>query len=177
MQSSAASRIQANLQDLFKANLSPGDSHIRFQLTSDITALLSMKQVQESLVIDAEKITTLPSMPESAIGIMSSRNRVFCVFDLAQLLGLPSPLGSPRQYQIIVLQNSSEPNIYIGFAVSKLQGIIRLSAEQIKSSLEGVSSQVIPYLCGTVEKSQTTNFILDFNRIVEAVISLKTTVE
>ncbi|MGF1541456.1 MAG: chemotaxis protein CheW, partial [Pleurocapsa sp.] len=88
--SSAASRIQANLQELFQANLAPGDAYIRFQLTSDMTALISMEQVQESLVIEAEKITPLPCMPESIIGIMNSRDRVFCVFDLAQLLSLNS---------------------------------------------------------------------------------------
>ncbi len=77
----AATRVQANLKDLFQANLSPGKAYIKFQLTEDLTALLSMKQVQGSMIIPADKITPLPSMPEPVMGMMSSRDRVFCIFE------------------------------------------------------------------------------------------------
>ena len=170
--SSAASRIQANLQELFKANLTPGDAYIRFQLTSDMTALLSMEQVQESLVVEAEKITLLPNMPESVIGIMSSRDRVFCVFDLAQLLTLPSPFIAPRQYQIIVLQTTSEQPIYVGLTVTRLQGIVRLPTEQIKSSLDAVPSNIAPYICGAVKEEETMIPVLEFNSISEALTTV-----
>ncbi len=170
--SSPAARIQAHLQELFKADLAPGDAYIRFQLTSDMTALLSTKQVQESLLVEAEKITPLPSMPESVIGIMSSRERVFCVFALAQLLTLPSRLISPRQYQIIVLQTTSEPPIYIGLAVTRLQGILRLPPEQIQSSLDAFPSNIAPYLCGVVQQEEAIIPVLDFNGISEALTTL-----
>ncbi|MDJ0681356.1 MAG: chemotaxis protein CheW [Xenococcaceae cyanobacterium MO_167.B52] len=166
--SSPASRIQADLQELFKADLAPGDAYIRFQLTSNMTALLSMKQVQESLMVEAEKITTLPTMPESVIGIMSSRDRVFCIFDLPQLLQLSSSLIVPRQYQIIVLKTNSEQPIYVGLAVTLLQGIVRLSTEKIKSSLDAFPSQIVPYLCGAAQQQETMIPILDFNTISEA---------
>ena len=166
--SSAAARIQANLKELFKADLAPGDAYIRFQLTSDLTALLSTEQVQESLLVEADKITSLPNMPESVIGIMSSRERVFCVFDLARLLTLPSQLVSPRQYQIIVLQTTSEPPIYIGLAVTHLQGILRLPTKQIQSSLDAFPSNIAPYLCGAVQQEEAIVPVLDLNGISEA---------
>ena len=168
--SSAASRIQANLQDLFKANLSPGESHIRFQLTSEITALLSMEQVQESLVVNADKITALPTMPESVIGVMSSRNRVFCVFDLAQLLDLPSPLGSPRTYQVVVLQTTGESPIYIGFAVARLQGIVRISENKIQSATK--NSELTSYIYGEAIVEEVAFPILAINRILKVVAQL-----
>ena len=170
--SSAASRIQANLQELFKANLAPGDAYIRFQLTPDMTALLSMRQVQESLIVEAEKITTLPNMPESVIGIMSSRDRVFCVFDLAQFLALPSRLIAPRQYQIIVLQTTSKQPIYMGLAVNRLQGIVRLPTEQILRSLEAFPSNIAPYLEGAVQEDASMIPILEFNRISVALTKI-----
>ena len=170
--SSPASRIQANLQELFQADLAPGDAYIRFQLTSDMTALLSMEQVQESLVVETEKITPLPSMPESVIGIMSSRDRVFCLFDLAQLLTLPSSLIAPRQYQIIVLQTNSEQPIYIGLAVTCLQGIVRLTTEQIQSSLAAFPSKIVPYLCGAVQEEETMIPVLEFNHISKALTTV-----
>ena len=170
--SSPASRIQADLQELFKADLAPGDAYIRFQLTSDMTALLSMKQVQESLIVEAEKITTLPSMPESVIGIMSSRDRVFCIFDLPQLLQLSSSLIVPRQYQIIVLQTTSKQPIYMGLAVNRLQGILRLPTEQILRSLKAFPSNIAPYLEGAVQEDKTMIPILEFNRISETLTKI-----
>ena len=169
---SSASKIQANLQELFKAKLSPGDAYIRFQLTSDITALLSMEQVQESLVVEAEKITPVPSMPESIIGIINSRDRVFCAIDLAQLLKLNSPLIAPRQYQIIVLQTTDEPSIYIGLAVISIQGIVRLTTEQIKTSLSSCSSNIASYLCGIFQPAETIIPILDFECILETLSAM-----
>lgn len=166
--SSAASRVRANLQELFKANLAPGDAYIRFQLTSDLTAFLSMEQVQESLVIEAEKITPLPSMPQSAIGMISSRDRVFCVFDLAQLLTLPSPLTAPRQYQIIVLQTTSEQPIHIGLAVTRLQGIVRLTIEQIQPSLAIFPANIASYLYGAVQEGENMIPVLKFDSILRA---------
>ena len=170
--SSAASRIQANLQELFQAKLSPGDAYIRFQLTSKMTALLSMEQVQGSLVVEADKITPLPNMPESVIGIMNSRDRVFCVFDLAQLLSLPSSLITPRQYQIIVLQTVDEQPIYIGLAVTRLQGIVRLPTEQINSSLDAFPANIASYLCGAVSEEKTTIPVLEFNQISKALTTI-----
>ncbi len=172
--SSAASRIQANLQDLFKANLAPGNAYIRFQLTSDMTALLSMEQVQESLVVGAEKITPLPSMPESVIGIMSSRERVFCVFDLAQLLTLPRNLIDPRQYQIIVLQTIGESPIYLGLAVTNIQGIMRLPTEKIQPSIDAFSANIAPYIYGAVQEEETMIPVLEFDRIAKALTTIKT---
>ena len=168
--SSAASRVQANLQELFKGKLSPGDVYIKFQLTSEITALLSMEQVQESLIVEAEKITLLPSMPESVIGIMNSRDRVFCVFDLAQLLTLPSSLIAPRHYQIIVLEVSdilsTEETLYLGFAVEQLQGITRFTADKFQVEIpQDLPSSITPYLRGCIQQTEQQLLVLDLKAI------------
>jgi len=167
-----ASRIQANLKELFKANLAAGDAYIRFQLTSEMTALLSMEQVQESLVVEVEKITPLFSMPKSVIGIISSRDRVFCVFDLAQLLTLSPQLITPQQYQIIVLQTTAEQSIYIGLAVTHLQGMVRLSKEQIQLCLDAFPAEIAPYLCGAVQEEETMIPVLEFNSISKALTTI-----
>lgn len=173
---STASKIQANFQELFETNSASGDVYIRFQLTSNITALLSMMQVQESLVVEAEKITPMPSMPESVIGIMSSRSRVFCVFDLPQLLKLSSQLIAPQQYQIIVLQTTGEKPIYVGFAVNRLQGIMRLTSEQIMPFLADFSADfsldIAPYVCGAVSENENIIPILEFNSISQALTTI-----
>lgn len=171
--SSPASRVQANLQDLFKENITPGDAYIQFQLTSDMTALFPMEKVQESLVVEADKITPLPSMPESVIGIMSSRDRVFCVFDLAQLLTLSSRLISPRQYQIIVLEVSELVSadcqkLHLGMAVKRLQGITRLTSEQINSDLNSLPNSLTSYLQGCVVQENQTTPIFNLSKLIQS---------
>ncbi|MBE9044485.1 chemotaxis protein CheW [Pleurocapsales cyanobacterium LEGE 10410] len=170
--SSPASRIQANLQELFKGNSVSGNPYIKFQLTSEITALLSMEQVQETLIVEAGQITPLPSMPESVIGMMNSRDRVFCVFDLAQLLTLPSQLTTPQQYQVIVLQTNPLTPIQVGLAVSSIQGIIRLPAEQIQSSTAASTSKIASYLSGVVQSETTMIPVLEFGRIWKSLVAV-----
>ncbi len=171
--SSPASRIQAIVPELFKANLSPGHSYIRFQLTAEMTTFLAMEQVQESLIVDPEQITLLPSLPESVIGIMSSRNHVFCVFDLAQMLMLPSRLISSRKYHIIVLQTSQltlsqEPKLHLGMAVDRIQGITRLTSEQIQSPRDSFPSSLTPYIRGSVIEAEKQILVLDTQAIIKA---------
>ncbi len=173
--SSAASRIQANLQELFQAKLASGDAYIRFQLTPDMTALLSMEQIQESLVVEANKITPLANMPESVIGIMNSRDRVFCVFDLAQLLDLPSSLIAPRQYQIVVLEISeilsSEQSLHLGLAVEQLQGITRLTSDKFQLP-QDLPASLTPYVCGCIEENEQQLLVLDGKIIATNLSSL-----
>jgi positive phototaxis protein PixI len=166
--SSPASRIQANLQELFKGNVASGDAYIKFQLTPEINALLSMAQVQESLIVESEQITSLPNMPNSFVGMMNSRDRVFCVFDLPQLLALPSELINSRQYQVIVLQTLSEPAILLGLAVPQLQGIVRLPVDKIQASLDDAPANLAAFMAGVVEEGKTRIPVLELNRLLTA---------
>lgn len=154
----SASRLQELLPQLFQSNLASGEPYLRFQLTETMSALISMQQVQESLVVAADKITPLPNMSESIIGMMNSRNRVFCVVDLGKILMLPSASIASRQYHVVVLQVSqaeisqveSDSDLLVGIAVRGIQGTTRLSANQIQSSVQSLSSNLIPYLSGCV---------------------------
>ncbi len=168
---SAAAKVQANLKELFQSKLAPGDAYVKFQLSSGITALLSMRQVKESLIVEASQITPLPNMPEFTIGIINSRDRVFCIFDLALLLKLSSELIAPRQHQIIVFQTVAEPKIYVGLTVTQLQGIIRISKEQIQLPNNSIDEELMPYISGVIKQQETTVPILNFENILQALIS------
>ncbi|MEL6930887.1 MAG: chemotaxis protein CheW [Cyanobacteria bacterium J06600_6] len=168
--SSAAERIRANLQDLFKAEALPGNPYVKFSLTSEITALLSMEHVEESGIIDAENVTPLPSMPESVIGMTNSEDRVFCIFDFAQLLHLPSPLTHLRQYQIIVLNISKiinrEETVYMGLAVQELQGLVRYEDQDIDSQ-STASLAKDSYMSGAILTNDTELLIIDIPEILK----------
>ena len=170
-QESAASRIQSNIQELFKGKLAPGEAYIKFQLTAKITALLSMEQVQESLIVQAKQITALPNMSESIIGIMNSRDRVFCVYDLPHLLNLPSTLMNSQQYQVVVLEISKllarDEKIKVGFAVEQIGGITRLAASNFQPA-QNVPDCLIPYVLGSTEDAEQ-HFVLDVTAIIKTI--------
>lgn len=166
--STSASRLQKILPQLFQANLPPGEPYLRFQLTPEITALVSMQWVQESLLISAEQITPLPNMPESFIGIINSRNHVFSVIDLAQMMQLSTASLSVRQYHIIVLQTSptsSAEGLLIGLVVHRIQGITRLTDEQLASPLEDFPPALTPYLRGCVDEAENRTLVLSAEAI------------
>lgn len=165
---SVSAKIEANIQDLFEAKLTSGESYIRLQITSEISAFLAMEKVQESLIIGAERITPLPNMPESFIGIMNSRDRVFSVFDLALLLKLPTSLFSPRQYQVVVLETKTAKPIYLAFAISGLQGMTRLAREQISKSLDEIPAELLPFAIGCVNEQESVLPLLEFEAILDA---------
>ena len=169
--SSAVAKVQASLDQLFKSNIVSGDAYIKFQLTTGVSALFAMTQVQESLIVKAKQITTLPNMPPSAIGAMNSRDHVFCVFDLAQLLGFSTRLNNSRQYQIIVLQTTTEPQVNVGFAVANLQGISRFSQEQIYLSSENIVDNLHDRISGVVQQDENTIPILALDSILSSMNS------
>lgn len=171
--STPLSRLQELLPQLFQANQLRSEPYLRFQLTAEMTALFSMEQVKESLLVDAEQITPLPNLPDPVIGIVSSRNHVFCVIDLAQLLMLPSVVTSSQRYHIVVVgvsqslsQPASESELLLGIAVERIQGITRLNSSKLQSPIANFPASLTPYLRGCVGDEQTP--VLDVRAIANA---------
>ena len=173
IKTSPASRIQSNLQELFQANVSSGRPYVRFKVSVDHEALLSMKWVEESLVIDSEKVTPLPAMPSALIGMMNSRDHVFCLWDLANLLQIPSSIKNPQEYQVLVLKSSSQVTqdnnkILLGLAVSQIEGILRLEEAEIQSA-DNILTTLQKYVLGTITDKGGQNMILDPNLLIQEI--------
>ncbi|BAQ66748.1 chemotaxis protein CheW [Geminocystis sp. NIES-3709] len=190
--SSPFTRLQELLPQLFQEPELKGTPYLRFSINNgQQSALIPMKNVKESLSVSSEKITPIPSLPSFVMGLMSSRDSVFLAIDLGQFIGL-SPLSSYlRQYNVMVLDLSSEietfessfNNLLIGFAVSGIQGINRLMPEQI---VEGKSiPQEFPpvttdlpemtkqYFSSSVKGKERELMILDLPKI-SSVLGAKT---
>jgi positive phototaxis protein PixI len=162
---SSLARLQELLPQLFQPVAVAGDPYLRFQLTTEIPALLSMELVQEALLVPEDSISSLPNLPDFCIGVMNSRNRVFCVVDLAQLLGVAAPPINYREYQVIVV-NLNDPGKLLGLAVSRVRGIARLSVEQLESIDGTVPAVLTPYLTGCVFEGNERVVVMDANSIV-----------
>jgi positive phototaxis protein PixI len=173
---SSLSRLQELLPQLFQATQLPGEPYLRCQLTSEFSALLSMAYVQESLLVPGEKITPLPNMPAFVVGLMNSRDRVFCAIDLAQLLELSSPLTYLQQYHIIVVRVSqfldrsseTEQELLLGLVVHRIQGITRVMSDEMRSPQGDFPPSLTPYIKGCVVEKDQQLTILDTGAIATA---------
>jgi positive phototaxis protein PixI len=157
-------RLQELLPQLFQPVQVTGDPYLRFQLTAEIPALISMNRVQEAVLVPASFISPLPNMPAFSIGMMNSRDRVFCVVDLGQLLGLPAMSINPRNYQVVVMNLSGQTPIdqsspvaekWLGLAVQQVQGVNRFERQDLQSIVGALPACLQPYLQGCfLEKDQ-----------------------
>lgn len=172
---SSISRLEKLLPELFRSTKREGKLYLRCQITSEITPLISMDYVEESLFIPTEQITPIPEMSPFFMGLMTSRDHVFFTVDLPQLLGF-SPLSAySRDYHIIVINISPfldsslalEGEMFLGLAVNQIEGMIRLTTDQILPPQRTFSSQIIPYVSGVAKQEDTLIPILELNQIVK----------
>lgn len=161
-------RLQQLLPQLFEPVIVSGNPYLRFQLTAEIPALLPMERVQEALLVPAGSISPLPNLPDLTIGMMNSRDRVFCVVDLAHLLGLPPMSTQPRDYQVIVIRlpapatEALSTEKYLGLAVRQVRGVARLELEQLRSIQSAEFPECLePYAIGCVVEGSERLLVLD----------------
>jgi twitching motility protein PilI len=161
------SRLEQLLPQLFQAHQQPGDAYLRFLLTPDLPALIQMESVQESLLVPAESITPIPNLPEWMLGLINSRNVVFSVVDLAQMLGLATLVSNPRQYHVVVVQTLTPDRreILLGLMVNKIQGLTRVVAEEIQSLVGAFPEELTPYLQGCVYSGEERALLLSVEAI------------
>lgn len=178
---SSLSKLQTLLPELFQSTKLSGKRYLRFELTSKFSALIAMDYVQESLLVSAENITAIPNMAKSVMGLMNSRDRVFCVIDLAQLLEVSSLNSYSQNYHLIVIriqptflsEADLKKELLIGIAVNKIQGITRLPDEQIQVPLDDSHPILFPYLQGTFVNQEEELLILNMETIIDKILAIK----
>ncbi|BAZ43411.1 CheW protein [Chondrocystis sp. NIES-4102] len=172
-------RLKELLPQLFNTQEFKGNNYLRFELTAEIIALIDLQYVQESLTINNDEITVVPNLPEYVMGLMSSHNQVFLAIDLAHLMGFAPTTVNLRQYQAIVIQDTSQMNLW-GFTVKRVLGISRYQSEQFTSVNIEIPENLRPFVQKTVieSSSQGSNFsatnhsfLLDLTKLISTKIS------
>ena len=148
-----------------------GDAYLKFQLSPHLSAVLSMKHIQEVLLLPSQRITSMPSMPACVLGLTHRRSRVLWVVDLAQLLGMVHQQTSIQQNNLIIVQVGSVP---LGFVVHHVEGMTWFSADVIQSPIGQINASIVPYLRGyilqTQEQQQEAVLVLDTEAIAQSAI-------
>lgn len=146
-----------------------GDAYLQFRLDPQTPAVLLMRQVQEVLVLPVNRLTALPGLPACVMGLMNRRSRIFWVVDLAHLLKRPPLILEAQQCNIIILNVGTT---LLGIAVASVQGISRLTAEQIQASIQADATGLGAYLQGCVLYQGEIIQVLNAEAIVNSPILL-----
>jgi two-component system chemotaxis response regulator CheV len=108
-------------------------------------------------IIRTPKLTPVLSSPEMVAGMMSLRNRIIPVIDLAKVLGW-QPSAEPDK--ILVLEFN---RVTVGVLVNNVSRIFRLSWEQVVAPSRLSDGA---YVTGLVKMEGRIILVLDFERII-----------
>lgn len=169
-------KLKQLLPQLFSSETIEGNSYLKFQLTSELSALIDLAQVQESLVITNREITAIPNLSEYVLGLMTSKSQVFLAIDLAHAMALPPETINSREYQVIVvktyfgdLQISEEPSL-LGLVVRRILGVSRIVNAKLRSSDLEIPPTIVPFVKGAIQEKETTSFAIDIQKLIDTKI-------
>jgi two-component system, chemotaxis family, chemotaxis protein CheV len=108
-------------------------------------------------IIQRPALRPMVASPPSVAGIMTLRDKVLPVIDLAQILGVQP---SKEANRIVVLEFN---RVIVGILVSSVSRIYRLSWEQVEAPHTVASGS---YITGLVKMEDRIILILDFERIL-----------
>lgn len=159
-------RLQQLLPEVFTPKTVSGEQFLRVQLTPELTIALALSWVEESLLLPTHLVTPMPNMPPAVLGLMSSKDQVFWVVNLAQLLELPTVLEPSQHYEVVIIRalspksdQAADPEnmntetyeeLFLGLVVPKIRSSVRLSREDIISPVDEVDVNLYPYISGQV---------------------------
>jgi len=142
-----------------------GDSYLKFHLNQQTLAVLTLKHIQEAVIVPMHLLTPMPNMPDCILGLMNWRSRIFWAIDLPAMLALPALQTHQRQYNVIVIYTES---VLLGLVVQSIQGITRILTDHIESPVGQVPSGLVPYLRGCVVQNKEISLVLDAPAILHS---------
>ncbi|MEM7725268.1 MAG: chemotaxis protein CheW [Cyanobacteria bacterium P01_A01_bin.45] len=142
-----------------------GDGYLKFKLNRQTSAILSMKNTQEAIVVPVESITSMPNMPPCILGLMNWRSRIVWTVDLPEMLNLESLDTRLRQYNVVIVRFDS---IILGLVVQEILGTSRFVQDEIRSPVGQVASSLVPYLRGCVVQEKEVLLLLDAQGIIQS---------
>lgn len=134
-----------------------GEPYLGIKVNTDTSAVIAMEYIQEVVVVNAKRITPLPNMPVSVLGLINQRSKVFWVVDLGKMLGM-EPLSNRQEYNLVILRWRKEA---LGIAVEKIKGVVRVSKSSIQSPVGSFIETLTPFLQGVVIEEKQLLLVLD----------------
>lgn len=146
------------------------EKFLRFNLGTNDTAVISLKNITEVLQVSLSEICAVPQLPNSVLGIYNWRGEMLWLVDLEEMLGYTALLkhsNNLSKMMAIILEHDGQ---YMGLLVRQLMDIEWLDMTEIKEPYsELFSASISPFLQGYfINQSEEILFNLDGVKILSA---------
>jgi positive phototaxis protein PixI len=142
-----------------------GQPYLRVRLDPQTLAILSLRYLQEVVVIPVQNLTPLPNLPPCLLGVINRRSRVLWAIDLPQLLQFPSSAFKAQQYNIVIVRVGG---ITAGFVVPAIEGMVRLTNERLEPPPSAANIDLSSYVRGCVGQDSGRLWVLDVAAILQS---------
>lgn len=157
------------------------EQFLRFQLVSELTALLPVSQLAEVLTIPVGQITPIPHLPAWVMGAYNWRGEVLWMIDLAHLIGFTPwhQQGMSVTYTAVVLHirsmstlDTNAGNQMIGLVINRAEMMLWCEPDLFQSpSSEVGDPQLVPFLRGYQLQSNGEQLAVLDDEVIIAKIS------
>jgi positive phototaxis protein PixI len=158
-----AASLKATSESLNQVNL--GKPYIQFRLDSSSVGLITTEHAREVVDVPVHRLTPIPNMPGSILGLMNWRSLAIWAIDLPQLMGSPRLSLAMQQYHMMIIRTAETP---LALAVPEIEGVARLRAEQIVSPVGMTPVGIVPFLQGCVVQDHQIWLVLDALAIAQS---------
>ncbi len=146
-----------------RARDTAGEMFLSFKLDNQTTAVVPMHQTQEALILPSDRVSVIPNLPSTVLGLFNRRSSLLWLVDLPELLGLEPLDRHCQSYDLVLLKVGQIP---LAVAVKAIQGVVRFAIDEIKSPIGSFNPAFTPYLRGWILKEQELVLILDPEAII-----------
>ncbi len=157
--------VGSGLLDTGRLTKTTGDAFLKFQLDERTTAVVPMNHTQEVIVLPSRRVSVIPNLPSSVLGLFNRRSSLLWLVDLAEILGFEPIDRHCHTYDIALLKVGQNP---LAVAVESIQGVVRFNQDEIKSPIGSFNPTLTPYLCGWILQAQELVLVLDPEAIITA---------
>jgi positive phototaxis protein PixI len=148
-----------------KSAKTTGEMFLRFQLDRQTSAVVPMLQTQEAIVLPAGRVSVIPNLPSSVLGLFNRRSSLLWLVDLPEILGLEPIDRHSHSYDIVLLKAGETP---LAVAVRSIQGVVRIVQEDIESPIGSFNPAFTPYLRGWILQEKELVLVLEPEAIINA---------
>jgi positive phototaxis protein PixI len=138
-----------------------GQPYLRVRLDRQTLAILSLRYLQEVVVIPVHNLTPMPNLPPCLLGLINRRSRVLWAIDLPQLWQLPSSAFKAQQYNTAIVRVGG---MTAGLVVPQIEGMVRLTNEKLSPPPANLSA----YVRGCVGQDPDRLWVLDVAALLQS---------
>jgi purine-binding chemotaxis protein CheW len=125
---------------------------------------IAVMQVRE--IIRHQKITRVPHMGASVMGVINLRGRIIPVIDLRIKFGFPAEISERTCVVVVQVQHQSGAGQQMGLIVDAVDEVVNLSAADIEPTPDFGTKLDTTYLLGMAKVKGQVKTLLDIDRVV-----------